>query len=50
MDRFVSTGKVSKKLVHLFEANHFSRSDRSEFWLNRPRPGLLLDNYRICTE
>ena len=39
MDRFGPTGKVSKTLVQKnFEVDHFSRSDRSEFWLNGSRP------------
>ena len=33
MDRFGPTGKVSKNWS-TFEVDHFSRSDRSEFWLN----------------
>ena len=31
-DRFCPTGKISKKLVHPFKVDHFSRTDRSEFW------------------
>ena len=49
MDRFGPTGKVSKKLSPPFEVDHFSRSDRSEFWLNgsRPKPyGRHLDPFR----
>ena len=39
MDRFGPTGKVSKTLVQKnFKVDHFSRSDRSEFWLNGSRP------------
>ena len=41
MDRFGPTGKVSKKRVHNgppFEVDHFSRSDRLEFWLNGSHP------------
>ena len=39
MDRFGPTGKVSKTLVQKnFEVDHFSRSDRSEFWLNDRAP------------
>ena len=38
MDRFGPTGKVSKKNGPPFEVVLFSRSDRSEFWLNGSRP------------
>ena len=38
MDRFGQTGKVSKKTGPPFEVDHFSRLDRSEFWLNGSRP------------
>ena len=38
MDRFGPTGKVSKKKGPPFEVDHFSRSDRLEFWLNGSRP------------
>ena len=34
MDRFSPTRKVSKKTGPPFEVDHFSWSDRSEFWLN----------------
>ena len=37
MDRFGPTGKVSKKTGPPFEVVLFSRSDRSEFWLNGSR-------------
>ena len=39
MDRFGPTGKVSKKNGPPFEVVLFSRSDRSEVWLNGSRPG-----------
>ena len=39
MDRFGPTGKVSEKRTGTpFEVDHFSRSERSEFWLNGSRP------------
>ena len=50
MDRFGPAGKVSNKLVHLF-----SRSDRSEFWLNGSRPwtpawsGLVRNQHQFCS-
>ena len=51
MDRFGPTGKVSKKLVHApFEVDHFSRSDRLEFWLNGSRPGSKFANAARCNE
>ena len=42
-DRFGPTGKVSKKTGPPFEVVLFSRSDRSEFWLNGSRPRLPAD-------
>ena len=44
-----SNRKSFEKTGPPFEV-HFSRSDRSEIWLKRSRPWILLDNYRICTE
>ena len=38
MHRFGPTGNVSEKTGPPFEVYHFSRSDRSEFWLNGSRP------------
>ena len=38
MDRFGPTGKVSKKTGPLFEVDHFSRLDRSEFWARSIQP------------
>ena len=38
MDWFGPTGKVSKNAP--FEVDHFSRSDRSEFWLNGSHPWI----------
>ena len=34
-----SNRKSFEKRVHLLRWNHFSRSDRLEFWLNGSRPG-----------
>ena len=35
-----SNRKSFEKTCPPFEANHFSRSDRPEFWLNGSRPGI----------
>ena len=40
MDQFGPTGKVLKKTSPPFEVDHFSQSDRLEFWLNGLCPEL----------
>ena len=47
MDRFGPTGKSFEKTGPPFEVDHFSRSDRLEFWLNGSRPSLAFPNMVI---
>ena len=45
-----SNRKSFEKTGPLFEVDHFSRSDRLEFWLNESRPGSKFVNAARCNE